>query len=224
MATRIGRALAAAVAGLVTAGVVAGGALALGPGDIPADPSGGAAGAPGAGGPSPQMLATQVCAQLQGQMGAQFTAKFKTTAGCVTQVVALAAKQATACAGAADQQGCITQGLMAQATQLAAGAGGSAGAGSGSTGAPAKGITPAALATTTATQTCTAAKAQLKAKFPFATQAACIAKVKPTALKLATAALAKCKTQPQAAQQACVTKAIQAGSGQLQAALGVKKS
>ena len=71
MAARIGRAVAAAVAALVIAGVVAGGALAFDPGGIPADPSGGAAGAPGAGGPSPQMLATQVCAQLQAQMGAQ---------------------------------------------------------------------------------------------------------------------------------------------------------
>ncbi len=206
----------ATIAAVVGGAVLVGSALAVDPpGGMPAGAPAGA----GAGGPTPQVLATQICAQLQAQMGAQFTTKFGSQAGCLKQATALATAQAARCQTAADPQTCVTQGITAAAATLA---GGTAGAGSPGAGTSSQGISAGTLADTTATQTCTAARAQLAAKFPFATQAACKAKVRPTALKLATAAIAKC-TVP-STMQACLTKAMQAGSAQLQAAVGTKKS
>ena len=211
----------ATIAAVVGGAVLAGSALAVGPpGGMPAGVPAGVPGGAGAGGPTPQVLATQICAQLQVQMGAQFTTKFGTQAGCLKQATALATAQAARCQTAADPQTCVTQGITAAATTLASG--GTAGAGAAGAGTSSQGISAGTLADTTTTQTCTAAKAQLAAKFPFTTQAACKAKVRPTALKLATAAIAKC-TVP-STMQACLTRAMQAGSAQLQAAVGTKKS
>lgn len=151
-------------------------------------------------------------------MGPQFTTQFGSTAGCVARVTVVAGQVAAQCASAADQQGCLQAGLTKAAMSLA---GGGSATGTSSSGGSSAGMSAAQLADTTASQTCTAAKAQLGKKFPFATAAACTAKVRPTALKLATAALARCPTG--AAAQACITSELKKGAPALQAALAIKK-
>ena len=167
-------------------------------------PPGGAGGGPGA-----AQLAQLTCLQLQGQLGAQFASKFGSLAGCISKVTPLATAAAQKCATSADQQGCITKALTATVTSLLGGGS------SGSTSA-------ASLGNTIATQTCTTAQAQLKAQFPFASIAACKAKIKAQATTIAAAALKKCGIS--ASAQACLQKEIQAKAASLQAAFPKAKT
>jgi hypothetical protein len=174
-------------------------------------PPTGAGGPPGGagGGPGAAQLAQLTCLQMQGQLGAQFASKFGSMAGCIGKVTPLATAAAQKCATSADQQGCITTALTATVTSLLGG---------GSSG----GTSAASLGNTIATQTCTTAQKQLKAQFPFASLAACKAKIKAQATTIAAAALKKCGIS--AAAQACLQKEIQAKAASLQAAFPKAKT
>lgn len=172
------------------------------PPGVTGPPPGGGGG--GGGGPSAEMLAGLACAPLQAQMGAQFTTKFGSLAGCIAKVTPIAAAALAKCQ---TDQACIQKELQAGIQALVGG---------GSGGAP----SAAQLGDTIATQACNAAKQQLKKKFPYASIAACKKKIKAKATALAKAAIKKCGTSQ--TSQACLQRELQKGAATLQAALGKK--
>lgn len=161
-----------------------------------------ARGAPAQGGPPPAQVAAMACGPMQAQMGAQFAAKFGSMAGCIAKVTPLAEAATAACATAADPQACMQAELQKRITSLVGSGGGSGGP------------SAAALGATVSKKACANAKKQAGAKFPYASTAACTAKIKAKATTLAKAALAKCKTN-----QACLQRELGKSATTLQALL-----
>lgn len=124
-----------------------------------------------------EQAAAGACAQLQVDMGAGFTAKFGSLAGCVGQVAA--AIRSAGCMSLANPESCVQQ-----AVQRVVGSGGG--------GLPS--------ADELAQQMCTQLQGDLGARFKtlFGSFAGCLGKVKP----IASAAIAKCRSAADA--RACI--------------------